>query len=87
MPTARAVSLSAYDAPGYINRAMAATSKEGQANFEAPWSLKNQSGRGMPVIDSFMQSFEKDGAEKTYDLNKIIYFAERLKTMVEKGQA
>lgn len=30
---------------------------------------------------------EKDGAEKTYDLNKIIYFAERLKTMVEKGQA
>ena len=30
---------------------------------------------------------EKDGAEKIYDLNKIIYFAERLKTMVEKGQA
>jgi hypothetical protein len=30
---------------------------------------------------------EKDGAEKTYDLNKIIYFAERLKIMVEKGQA
>lgn len=30
---------------------------------------------------------EKDGAEKIYDLNKIIYFAERLKIMVEKGQA
>ena len=30
---------------------------------------------------------EKDGAEKTYDLNKIIYFAERLKIMVENGQA
>jgi TP901 family phage tail tape measure protein len=64
LPEARAVSLSAYDAPGYINRVMASKSKEGQANFEAPWSLENQSGRGMPVIDAFMESFERDGAEK-----------------------
>jgi hypothetical protein len=29
---------------------------------------------------------EKDGAEKLYDINKMIYFAERLKLMLEKGQ-
>lgn len=29
---------------------------------------------------------EKSGTEKMYDLNKIIYFAERLKEMVQKNQ-
>lgn len=29
---------------------------------------------------------EKDGAEKLYDINKMIYFAERLKLMLERGQ-
>lgn len=28
---------------------------------------------------------EKEGAEVMYDLNKIIFFAERLKSMVRKG--
>ncbi|NDB57546.1 phage tail tape measure protein [bacterium] len=64
MPQARAVGLSAYSAPGYVNRAMAASSKEGQANFEKPWAIDNPSGMGMPVVDAFMESFEKDGAQK-----------------------
>lgn len=29
---------------------------------------------------------EKDGVDKLYDINKIIYYGERLKSMVEKGQ-
>lgn len=29
---------------------------------------------------------EKSGTDTTYDINKIIYFAERMRGMVEKGQ-
>jgi len=38
------------------------------------------------IMKAVFRLGEKDGATTVYDLNKIIYFAERLKKMVAKGQ-
>lgn len=47
---------------------------------------KNMSFALANIFKACYRFDEKDGVDKMYDLNKIIYFAERLKGMVEKGQ-
>ena len=47
---------------------------------------KNMSFALANIFKACYRFDEKDGVDKMYDLNKIIYFAERLKGMVEKKQ-
>lgn len=55
MPTARIMSMSAYDTPGWLNRVMAEKTKGAQANFESG---------GTSVVDAFMNQFQADGPKK-----------------------
>jgi Cu/Ag efflux pump CusA len=51
-----------------------------------PKEFKNMNFALANIFKACYRFGEKDGAEKLYDINKMIYFAERLKLMLEKGQ-